>query len=745
MAIDSTKPTLNTVNPDLYSVYEPQDSTTRIQWGAIGKAAQGVFDGIEKDKKDKKDQLDKDSDAIFKTIAEIELNADKTFDDVVLGMATNVKKNLLMQQQFVRDGLITPDKFRRLQQNAKNQMAEFGIMAKSAQEYTDASVIRQQDNTAGASETYVQGSNQGFGNMNGLVEYIDPGSNMAYMVRLDKDGKMPSYKDSPESFLPASYVNNRSKYQFNRENADIQTQTAAFKVNMQKYITSFASTKEVNGMEGVYMVEIEDVRRNVQGFKDMKEQLFQSSYNYDDEVLSNAAAQFDGRFKFAQSLKEFKETNPGVDEKYFIKVDANSFPPKFTPNDRAFAESVVREASDDAFDMQMDEMVKIKGGMTFPQASAATTSNNAAVSKDIGYLERANQIATGDLSRFSGSSAESIIDMNRGQTDPALMIDAITRQGDVINITYQNGRVEPVPRRDSSGKIRSTTEIARELFQLISPSNASYDDTLKEYNDAGRSLNVNVRDKTDAEIKNLLETNAAKLILSDARRVETDTRIAEINADTQLNDAQKTAAIADVEEKAKDVVPTSTEINDAIRDNNIDLTADVAQAKLDGSVELQTYTGEDAVGYASRDPLKVKASGQAIIKSAGSTAAGYDMTGTEEFNLINPGSTTLPRYLTFPKTNRKDALDGPLDKVLKAYLPSSLRGKVKISLGLDSQKIEVTVGGKKITVFDVTDKELGPSTSFVDIDKYVAMIASQIIGERNNELSNRRGGKPSAY
>jgi len=25
------------------------------------------------------------------------------------------------------------------------------------------------------------------------------------------------------------------------------------------------------------------------------------------------------------------------------------------------------------------------------------------------------------------------------------------------------------------------------------------------------------------------------------------------------------------------------------------------------------------------------------------------------------------------------------------------------------------------------------------------MIASQIIGERNNELSNRRGGKPSAY
>jgi len=92
MAIDSTKPTLNTVNPDLYSVYEPQDSTTRIQWGAIGKAAQGVFDGIEKDKKDKKDQLDKDSDAIFKTIAEIELNADKTFDDVVLGMATNVKK-----------------------------------------------------------------------------------------------------------------------------------------------------------------------------------------------------------------------------------------------------------------------------------------------------------------------------------------------------------------------------------------------------------------------------------------------------------------------------------------------------------------------------------------------------------------------------------------------------------------------------------------------------------------------------
>ena len=46
------KPTLNTVNPDLYSIYEPRDSSTRIQWGTIGKNLQGVFDGIEKDKAD---------------------------------------------------------------------------------------------------------------------------------------------------------------------------------------------------------------------------------------------------------------------------------------------------------------------------------------------------------------------------------------------------------------------------------------------------------------------------------------------------------------------------------------------------------------------------------------------------------------------------------------------------------------------------------------------------------------------
>lgn len=95
------KPTLNTVNPDLYSIYEPRDSSTRIQWGTIGKNLQGVFDGIEKDKADKKQKLDDESNALFTKVAEIELNADKTFSDGVLEMATNLKKNLMLQQKLI--------------------------------------------------------------------------------------------------------------------------------------------------------------------------------------------------------------------------------------------------------------------------------------------------------------------------------------------------------------------------------------------------------------------------------------------------------------------------------------------------------------------------------------------------------------------------------------------------------------------------------------------------------------------
>ena len=709
------KPTLNTVNPDLYSIYEPRDSSTRIQWGTIGKNLQGVFDGIEKDKADKKQKLDDESNALFSKVAEIELNADKTFSDGVLEMATNLKKNLMLQQKLMKDGRIPPEKFRQLMQKAKDQMAQFGIMAKSAQEYTDNAVKRQQDNTSGASETYIQGSNQGFNNLNGTVNWMDPGTNTAYIVRLDGNGDMPSYKDSPESYLPASYANNRSKYQYDRETADITAQTALYKDEMQKLIETMPKTRKVNGVEGIYFVSTEDVRQNKTRFKEMKESLFQSKFNYDDEVLSNAAGQYDNNFSFAQSEKEFKENNPGKDLKYWIKVDANSYPPKFEPNDRAFAEEVVRDASDSAFDQQMDSMMKIDGGMSFPQlnstGAALVTTNN----EGIGYLQRVNDIVAGDMAVFSSQTATGIQQLNQGKTDPAQMIDSVKRQGDQIIITYQNGKQEPVNRKDANGKIRTTKDLSRELWRLLTPGTnskgqpMSFDDVTREF-EKKRSYTLNTRTMSDAEITEVLKSEKAKANL-----------IAGGNA-----------------------TPTPAEI-DAEKVNVTVVAADIADARTN-KLDV-TYAGEDAVNFAARDPYKTKSAGEKIIRAQGDklpTVSGGDHMRSK-IDPNNATALTLPTLYYNAGSRRGKMIEGSVSDVFVAYLPSAIRKNSKIALVGNPPKIQIKYRDKIQTIPGVTDVVLNDTTTYVNLDKMLAEAAQKVVKKRNDELSNRKGGKPKAY
>ena len=722
------KPTLNTVDPDLYSIYQPRDSASRIQWGQIGKDLQKTFDGIEEDRANKKKKLDEESNALFTKVAEIELNADKTFSDSVLEMATNLKKNLLMQQKLMKDGRIPPEKFRQLMQKAKDQMAQFGIMAKSAQEYTDNAVKRQQDNSASASETYLQGSNQGFNNLNGTVNWMDPGTNTAYIVRLDENGDMPSFKDSPESYLPASYANNRSKYQYDRSNADIVEQTATYKEEMMQLITSFPLTTEVNGMEGVYNVSIEDVRRNKGRFDEMKKQLFESKFNYDDEVLSNAAAQMDGQFAFAQSEEEFKKNNPGRDLKYWIKVDANSYPPKFIPNDRAFVEKTVRGFSDTAFDNQMDKITKI-----------TTIAANEAVNEGIGYLQRVNDIIAGDMSDYLSASAAGIQQLNAGKNSPDEMIDSIKRIGDQIIIEYQSGRREQVNRKDSNGKIRSTKDLSREVFQLVTPGTdsqgkpMSFDDITAEF-EKTKQYTINTRAMSDAEIKTNIKNETAKANLIAEKKSKLE---AEVTAGTKTQDQ--------VDKELADYQPTPAEIRKAGANVNV-TEQEVADAKANGIPT--TYSSEDAIAYSSRTPYTVRGAGDPIIRAQGDKMP--SVTGSAHLlSKIEPSndgtSTNLPSKFYQAKSRRKKEIEGAISEVFSAYLPSAIRKSAKIEVSGSTGKLEVIYKGKKIALPGITDVVVDKDTTYVKLDQMLAEAAQDIVNKRNTELANRKGGKPSAY
>ena len=176
------------------------------------------------------------------------------------------------------------------------------------------------------------------------------------------------------------------------------------------------------------------------------------------------------------------------------------------------------------------------------------------------------------------------------------MIDSIKRQGDSIVVEYQNGRKEIIDRKDSNGNFKDTELLMSELYQLVVPSKSrsdkSFDDLLKLYTDSGKTISKSTRGMTDNEIKKELEVNKA---IENLKKGNTD----------------------------PNYEPTPDEIKKELTNVKVS-KEEIDKAKAEGRI---TYVGDDAVGFSSRDPYKLKSSGDAIIRGEGDQLP--TMTGEE--------------------------------------------------------------------------------------------------------------------
>tara|TARA_R100000935_G_scaffold791_3_gene2836 strand:- start:18111 stop:20312 length:2202 start_codon:yes stop_codon:yes gene_type:complete len=729
------KPTLNTVDPSIYETYVPKDAASRVNYSQISKDFTKVFTDISDEKQRKKKEIDDSADELYSSVAKIELNADKTFSDGVLEFANSLKQSLMMQQKLLKKGELAPQDFRRSMQRAKDQMAQWGIAAKSYKAYNERTMTRINDNSSGADERFLAQGNEGINNMNGKRNYFDPGTMTSYIITLNEDGSTPSFEDNPEAYLPASSVNSRTNFQSSRTSGDIQFQVNEYADTIGQFIKTSVKGTAVDGLPGVYLLSEENVRlidtdpQIKAQLTDLKDAIY-DKVSYDDTVLSRTAVQMGDEFKYAQSLKQFKELHPGKDEKYWIKVNANTNPPTFEPNDKSFLEGEVRKKTDLEFETQMGKMIQSKSGVQFPQANSTTIGQNAVEQENVGYLTRVNDIVAGDMSSFSSSSARGIQDMNKGKTREEDLIDSIKRQGDNIVITYQNGKKETISRKDTNGTMRTTEDLAGEIFELVTPATMSYDDTLIAYRKGNKKLTKSTRNMTDVEISSEIKISNATTSLVDAFKADLDAKvlantITQEEADTELAGYKPTTDA--IKAAAKGITVTAAELD---------------AAKANGKIP-QTYVGEDAVNYAARNPYPIKSAGSAIIRDGNSKLP--NVTGAEELNKIASGQTTLPSFGYSITSRRKKQIDGPLQKVLTAYLPSALRSNSKVEFDAATKRIVITFNNKVINVPGVSDLDIGKATTFVKLDQMLAEAGQQITNQANNELANRKGGKPTAY
>jgi len=757
-----------------FSTYVAQDAEkTVVDWG------QAAVD-LTKIATDEAEARTKRKEDIETTFQDVQSSIDKFATDYqslgtfVLEGATALKAQVLQWNLMVKNRDITPGELKVKMNKAKEQIANMGIAAKNWDAAEAKANIRAlnsdlgKGDVANATEMAINQSTFGFRNLKNTKMIMSPAGDL-YQVRLYEDPKcsaadkkagtckmlMPNFQTQNDMFLPFNTINQRIGYEGDAAVTDIGYQVnlenERFGVFMDATLRS-VGTKDKRGYyvvseEGMSLIKTSAEYDTV--VKDVTNTIIPGAYTEDANGnmvlninavdaagLANAAAGNGGAYKIATSVEQFKRENPGLAEKFMILVDPNAQPPTYTFSDKKGALDHVVNKVKREMDQQLDQKVE----MTTPSLQSKEDKQTQADyligeedKKKIGYLTRVQDIVLGDLSAFSSASARGIQDINKGKTNKDEKIDSIKRVGDQLVITYQSGRTEPVERKDANGKIRSTKDMMGQLFQLLTPYGDSYEDILETYQtgDNAKTIKVSARDMDDKEITSMLKNNAA-------------TKIA-----IAANEAKK--GTSDYKEDYK---PTPAEIEEATKGITI-TPAQILEAKEKGIP--QTYVGGDSVAYSSREPYKIRSSGEAIIRGEGDdipTITGEDAlreTIVPTVQGVDP-ATTLPNFFwsgnatAAGRAKRKKQIDGAINKVFKAYLPSNVvKSKSTIEYNGETGMLIVKYKGKTLTIAGVTDLVIDKNTTFTNLDKLISKAAQEITEAKNTEFTERKGGRPPAY
>lgn len=730
--------------PQDYQTYVERGPDSFINYEQLSDNVTKLFAAEEERRQGIKKDLDDRTQSLYDQLAEVEVNKDGKWSDEILSSANQIRKSLMTYNTLLKKGKISATEYKTQMERIKTQMSEMNIITKelgtSYDLHTQRLAIGENGEILAApDEIAVFNSSVGYGKLDNKKIFIDPVTMNAFMYEIDKDGNIPDFKKNPEKFIAINnararinYVNDRSQYIISDVSKGMVDQIGTF-VNekLLKYDGEYRDGTYVLSEQGLRETADPKFGQDIQaGMQDLKDIVYEKLTAQGDKGIANTIASLDDRYIMAMSEDEFKAKG-GTDLKYFIKIDPNN------PDGMTYVFSS-EAAKDEAIGIIKDNVSKNvelmvgkelkKSNVTYePGQTSIQAGGAAADQQQIGFLDRVQDIAVGDLNQFDSASSAGITDINNeiragGGSDDD-MIDTIRRQGDNIVITYLNGRPVTISRKDKNGNFKSTEELMRELYLIVIPSGSrsqtSFADLVDMYKKSGRQVRVSTRGMTDAEIKKDLQIEAAK---------------ANLVAGGNNN-------------------PTPAEIRAEM--NNVTITdQQVADAKVNGIP--QTYVGEDAERFADRDPYKIKPVGTALNLDQQTGKDILALTHKDNTETNQPQTKLETFYVGDKQAKRKRQIDPAIKEVFIAYMPSRIRNDYEIFYDKNTEMLVVKgphydSGGNLVdgvmNIPGVTDVTIDNNTSYAQLDEYIQKAAAQAIQTQNQVLQQRGsgGGLPSPY
>ena len=539
MAENNSKPS----GANKYSVYAQQEvDSTQVNWGKIAGDLTRGAEAIRDERQGRKDAIDEATVNAMDQLSQIE-GTDNADAASLLINGSNMSVQALKEQvNLLRRGLAGPNgekNYKLFMTEQKNGYKNLSTAVKAwdawATEATDRLQAAKDGGVQGGGlEVFINLQTEALGNLKNKKLWSNPTNGKMSLVTMRKNPEtgrfdvMPDYKTQPENYQNPNTMNSLMKYQQDR--IDVDEMATAQTKQIGQIIQSFVSGPAYSVLKGDGAVKTVEDFRNFGNFgkksdgtsmtyDDWKKAQINAMVGSDTDFSNENAGQVlfnGGGYKYAKSLEQFKEMNPNLDEKFWIKTDSTSGRPVITLNKNQMEEA--RRLSDIAIETQVSHIEKLtqsKSGQQKQQDTVNTTNTKELEENNKAYFTDINNIITAPAIEGEAVSQDRLTDMNQqfldadNYTDKNTKINSIKRGANSITIdkTIQ-GVNKPITidkffKDPETGKLDlkrplTSKQIARKIYRELIPRSAVKKMSFDQFYDAAIA---NGMDFTPKEIK----------------------------------------------------------------------------------------------------------------------------------------------------------------------------------------------------------------------------------------------------
>ena len=509
-----------------YSVYAQRNvESTQVDWNKIaGELTKGA-EAIRDERQVRKDAIDTETQNSMEQLSKVEGANNQDAASLLINGSSMSVEALRVQTDMLKRGLIKPKDYKLFMQQQKTGYANLNTAVKGWDKWaTEAKErLKTAEGTlgpkAGGLEIYQNNLTSALGNLKNKKLWSNPINGQLQLVTMGKDkggsyNVMPDYYKNKAAYQNPNTMNDLMKYQQDR--FDLKNATKGITSKVGQIIKAFVSGPKYNVLTGGGAIKtVSDFRQFGEFGSDLKgnkitydqwkeKQIDTITGRIGDESNENAAQVLfnSGGYKYAQTIEEFREDNPNLDESYWIETDNSGSRPEIKLSDKQMKEA--RSLADTEIESQIahvEGLTKGSPGQQKQQDTANTTRVKEKEDKNKAYFGDINTVITGLGTEGAAVSEDRITDMNqrfldsKNSTDKNTKINSIERGANEIVIDKTvRGVNKPVtvdkffrdPKTDELDLKRPLTskDIARKIYRELIPRAATKDMSFDDFYDA---------------------------------------------------------------------------------------------------------------------------------------------------------------------------------------------------------------------------------------------------------------------